>query len=307
MKLILAKPRGFCAGVVRAIEIVERALQRFGAPIYVKHEIVHNQHVIQELKEKGALFIEDLEDVPKGSYLIYSAHGVDPEIRRLAKEKKLIEIDATCPLVTRNHSAVKRFAKMGGHILLIGHKKHVEVVATAEEAKNSVTILESVEEVSSLSFPPSQKLFYLTQTTLGLQESHEIILAIQKKFPLIQTHPETSICYATSNRQRAFQILLQKADFALVIGDAKSSNSNRLKEMALKRGVGCQLINDPDDLHENWFVNVSLLAMTSGASTPEKIVQQCVEKLYTMGLSSVEEISFREERVAFSLPSLFSQ
>ncbi len=304
MKLILAKPRGFCAGVVRAIEIVERSLDRFGAPVYVFHEIVHNRHVIEKLRKRGAVFVEHLDLVPEGSYLIYSAHGISPDVRLIAKKKKLIEIDATCPLVTRNHSAVKRFAKRGFSILLIGHKKHIEVVATAAECPHSVSIIESLDDVERLSFSPSEKLFYLTQTTLSIDEAKEIAFALKKRFPQVQTHPETSICYATANRQMAFKNILKQADLALVVGDPKSSNSNRLSEIASKAGKPSYLINDPNDLQKEWLHGVSCIAMTAGASTPEEIVQKSIERLSFMGLRSVEEVCFQEEAVFFSIPSI---
>jgi 4-hydroxy-3-methylbut-2-enyl diphosphate reductase len=304
MRLILAKPRGFCAGVVRAIAIVEKAIQRFGAPIYVFHEIVHNRHVIEDLLGKGAIFVEDLEMVPEGSYLIYSAHGTSPDVRKQAQKKKLIQIDATCPLVTRNHSAVKRFAKMGASVLLIGHKKHVEVVATAAESIDAVTIIESLKDVEKLSFPPNEKLFYLTQTTLSVDEVQEIVFALREKFPFIRTHSETSICYATTNRQMAMKSILGQADLALVVGDPKSSNSNRLKEISLKANIPSYLVNDPKDLKKEWMQGVSCIAMTAGASTPEHVVKKVIEGLYSMGLSSVEEVCFQEEKVSFSIPPI---
>ncbi len=306
MKLILAKPRGFCAGVERAIGIVTKAIEKFGPPIYVYHEIVHNRHVIEKLKNLGAIFVEDLDRVPDRSYLIYSAHGVSPDIRGRAKKKKLMEIDATCPLVTRNHSAVKRFAKKKGHLLLIGHKDHPEVIATAAEKPSFVTIIENKKDVEKLPFSSSDPIYYLTQTTLNSDEVNEIIALLRNKFFHLETHPQTSICYATANRQKAWGIILEKADLALVVGDRKSSNSNRLHEIALKKGITSYLINDPNELLAKSLDGVSTIAMTAGASTPEEIVQQTIERLFFLGLASVEEVCFQQESVSFSIPSIFS-
>ncbi len=302
MRLLLSKPRGFCAGVVRAIDTVKRALELWGPPIYVKHEIVHNRHVVEEMQQKGAVFIEDLEEVPIGSRLIYSAHGIPPWIREIAKKRKLIEIDATCGLVTKVHSAAKRFAQKGYHILLIGHKNHVETIGTAGEAPESTTIIESVEDVAKLNFEPSQKLAYLTQTTLSLDDVKEIAEALLSRFPAIETLPSSSICYATTNRQMALREIAQEADLVLVVGDPKSSNSNRLKEVAANRGVMAYLINSPDEIRPEWLQKVTTIAMTAGASTPETIVRECIEKLQSFGVTSVQEISYTDEDVFFQLP-----
>lgn len=302
MKLLLSKPRGFCAGVVRAIEIVERALELYGPPIYVKHEIVHNRHVVDGLKKKGAIFIEDLKDVPCGSRLIYSAHGVSPAVREEAKQRQLIEIDATCGLVTKVHSAAKRFADKGYHIVLIGHRNHVEIIGTAGEAPDATTIVESVADVQALTFPPGQKLFYLTQTTLSLDDVKEIADALLQKYPHIETLPSSSICYATTNRQMALREITGQLDLVLVVGDPKSSNSNRLREVAALRGVKAFLINGEGEIHEEWLEGVSTIGMTAGASTPESIVQACIERLKTLGVRSVEEVVYTEENVYFQLP-----
>lgn len=302
MKLFLSKPRGFCAGVERAIDTVERALKLWGAPIYVKHEIVHNRHVVEGLRQKGAIFIEDLEDVPKGARLIYSAHGVSPEVREKAKSRNLIEIDATCGLVTKVHSAAKRYAEKGYHILLIGHKKHVEIIGTAGEAPHVTTIIESVADVHALSFPSDQKLFYLTQTTLSLDDVKEITDALVAKYPHVETLPSSSICYATTNRQMALREITSKVDLVIVVGDPKSSNSNRLREVAERRQVPAYLINSPNEILLSWLVNVQSIGMTAGASTPESVVQNCIQKLKDMGVTSVEEVVFTEEDVFFQLP-----
>ena len=244
MKLLLSKPRGFCAGVERAIETVEKALELWGRPIYVKHEIVHNRYVVEGLRAKGAIFIEDLADVPVGARLIYSAHGVSPAVREQAKQRQLIEIDATCGLVTRVHSAVKRYAALGYQIILIGHRNHVEIIGTAGEAPDVTTIVESVDDVKKLSFSQQDKLFYITQTTLSLDDVKEITEALMAKYPKIETLPSSSICYATTNRQLALREITDQTDLVLVVGDPKSSNSNRLREVASNRGIPSYLIND---------------------------------------------------------------
>ncbi len=302
MKLLLSKPRGFCAGVVRAIETVEKALELFGSPIYVKHEIVHNKHVVSDLKEKGAIFIEDLDDVPKGSKIIYSAHGISPTVRDHAKKRNLFEIDASCGLVIRVHSAAKRFAAKGYHIILIGHKNHVEVIGTAGEVPGQTTIVESAKDVESLSFPVDQKLFYLTQTTLSLDDVKEITDALNEKYPSIETLPSSSICYATTNRQIALKEITPIVDLVLVVGDPTSSNSNRLREVAEKRDIPAYLINHPSEIQDNWLKGASSIGLTAGASTPEPIVQMCIDHLFSLGVKEMEEVIYKEEDVFFQLP-----
>ena len=284
MKLLLSKPRGFCAGVERAIETVEKALKLWGAPIYVKHEIVHNRHVVDELKSKGAIFIEEIDEVPIGARLIYSAHGVSPAVREQAKQRQLIEIDATCGLVTRVHSAVKRFAAQGHQIILIGHRNHVEIIGTAGEAPDVTTIVESVADVYQLPFSQTEKLFYITQTTLSLDDVKEITDALVARFPQIETLPSSSICYATTNRQMALTEITDQTDVVFVIGDPKSSNSNRLVEVALKRDVPSYLINDETEIKPELLKNVQVIGLTAGASTPEEIVQRCIQRLMDWGL-----------------------
>jgi len=302
MKLLLSKPRGFCAGVERAIETVIKALDLWGAPIYVKHEIVHNQNVVDDLREKGAVFIEDLEEVPEGSRLIYSAHGVSPAVREQAAKRKLIEIDATCGLVTRVHSAVKRYAAQGCQIILIGHRNHVEVIGTAGEAPDVTTIVESVEDVDNLSFSQDEKLFYITQTTLSIDDVKGITEALTKKYPSIETLPSSSICYATTNRQMALREITQETDLVLVVGDRMSSNSNRLVEVAVTRGTAAYLIGDEKEIQPEWLENVKVIGLTAGASTPEEIVQSCIERLQDLGVSEVEDVVFTNEDVVFQLP-----
>lgn len=302
MKLLLSKPRGFCAGVERAIETVEKALAIWGAPIYVKHEIVHNRYVVDDLKRKGAIFIEDLEEVPEGARLIYSAHGVSPKVREVAKARRLVEIDATCGLVTRVHSAVKRFAALGYKIILIGHRNHVEIIGTAGEAPAVTTIVESVEDVEKLSFSGEERLFYITQTTLSLDDVKEITEALIVKYPKIETLPSSSICYATTNRQMALRQITDETDLVLVVGDPKSSNSNRLQELAAKRGVPSYLINDESEIEPLWMQGVKVVGLTAGASTPETIVQKCILRLMELGVVEVEDVVFTKEDVVFQLP-----
>lgn len=301
-KLLLSKPRGFCAGVERAIDSVEKALELWGAPIYVKHEIVHNRHVVQDLKDKGAIFIEDLEDVPVGARLIYSAHGVSPAVREQARARQLIEIDATCGLVTRVHSAVKRFAAQGYQIVLIGHRNHVEIIGTAGEAPEVTTIVESIEDVSRLQFSQDEKLFYITQTTLSLDDVKDITEALIAKYPKIETLPSSSICYATTNRQMALREITDLTDLVLVVGDPQSSNSNRLREVASKRGIESYLINDEKEIQPEWLKNKQIIGLTAGASTPEEIVQKCIERLIELGVCDVEDVVYTNEDVVFQLP-----
>lgn len=288
--------------MVRAIDTVEQALMLWGPPIYVKHEIVHNRHVVEDLRQKGAIFIENLDEVPIGARIIYSAHGVSPAVREQAKTRLLIEIDATCGLVTKVHSAVKRFAQKGYHIVLIGHRNHVEIVGTAGEAPEVTTVVESVDDVEKLTFTPQQKLFYTTQTTLSLDDVNGITEALVRKYPHIETLPSSSICYATTNRQMALKAIANQVDLVLVIGDLLSSNSNRLREVAEKRGVPAHLINHPDEIDLNWLKGVENIGMSAGASTPEEVVQNCIEFLRLHGVDQVEEVVYTEEDIFFQLP-----
>jgi len=302
MKLLLAAPRGFCAGVVRAIETVEKALSIWGAPIYVKHEIVHNRHVVEDLKKKGAIFIEELKELPIGSRVVYSAHGVCPETRKLAKERELFEIDATCGLVTRVHSAVKKYAGKGYKIVLIGHKDHVEVIGTKGEAPDVTVVVESKEDVEKLDFSSGERLFYITQTTLSLDDVQQIKDALLEKYPQIETLPSSSICYATTNRQLALRQIADKTDLVLVVGDRQSSNSNRLREAAETRGICSYLINSAEEIESSWFQGVHTIGLTAGASTPESIVQLIIDRLKKEGVKEVEEVTMVEESVYFQLP-----
>lgn len=302
MKLLLSKPRGFCAGVDRAIETVERALKLWGPPIYVKHEIVHNRYVVNGLKAKGAIFIEDLNRVPEGARVIYSAHGISPAVREQAKQRRLIEIDATCGLVTRVHSAVKRFAAQGYQIILVGHRNHVEIIGTAGEAPDVTTIVERPEDVAHLNFAQDQKLFYITQTTLSLDDVQEITDALRAKYPNIETLPSSSICYATTNRQMALRQITDETQLVLVVGDPQSSNSNRLREVAERRGVPSYLINDETEIQVEWLSGVRVIGLTAGASTPEEVVHRCIQRLQDLGVSEVEDVVFTVEEVLFQLP-----
>ena len=302
LKLLLAKPRGFCAGVDRAIETVEKALERWGAPIYVKHEIVHNKHVVNRLKDMGAIFIEDLSLVPEGSRLIYSAHGVSPEVRQQAKDRRLIEIDATCGLVTRVHSAVKRFAQKGYKIVLIGHRNHVEIIGTHGEAPEATFIVENPGDVEKLDFDDNIPLFYVTQTTLSLDDVSEITKALKNKYPQIETLPSSSICYATTNRQMALRNISNETQLVLVIGDPQSSNSNRLVEVSKVRGVPAYLVFKPEDIDFSWFDGVETMGMTAGASTPESVVQECIAAMNNKFSVETVEVEFIQEDVVFQLP-----
>ncbi|MDF2549919.1 MAG: ispH [Chlamydiales bacterium] len=301
IRLLLSKPRGFCAGVDRAIETVEKALSLYGAPIYVKHEIVHNRYVVERLLAKGAIFIEDLDEVPEGAHIIYSAHGISPAVREHAKRRRLKEIDATCGLVTRVHSAVKRHAEMGFQIVLIGHRNHVEIIGTQGEAPEVTHIVETVDDVQRLTFK-DEPLFYITQTTLSLDDVKEITDALKMRYPAIQTLPSSSICYATTNRQMALKEIASETDLILVVGDVTSSNSNRLKEAAERRGVRAYLINDETEIQLDWLKGVQVMGLTAGASTPEDIVQNCIGQLKNMGVTEVEDVVYVEENVVFQLP-----
>jgi 4-hydroxy-3-methylbut-2-enyl diphosphate reductase len=302
LKLLLSKPRGFCAGVERAIETVEKALTLWGAPIYVKHEIVHNKYVVDRLRSKGAVFIEDLDDVPTGARVIYSAHGVPPAVREQARRRQLIEIDATCGLVTKVHSAAKRYAEKGYQIILIGHRNHVEIIGTAGEAPSVTTIVESVEDVETLDFASTDKLFYITQTTLSLDDVKDITDRLVARYPQIETLPSSSICYATTNRQMALREITDMTDLVLVVGDPKSSNSNRLREVATRRDIPSYLINNKDEIKEEWMDGVKTIGLTAGASTPEDIVQQCIQRLIQLGVTKVEDVVYTQEDVVFQLP-----
>lgn len=302
-KVIVCSPRGFCAGVIRAIQTVEKALEKWGGPIYVKHEIVHNRHVVDKLRAKGAIFVEDLQEIPRNSRVIYSAHGVPPSIRQEVQERGLIAIDATCGLVTRIHSAVKMYAKKGYHIILIGKRKHVEVIGICGEAPDNITVVENLAEVESLLFSVQDPLFYVMQTTLSMDDAADIVAALKTRYPQIITLPSSSICYATQNRQGALRNILPKVEFVYVIGDPQSSNSNRLREVAARRGVVARLINSPEEISEEILHYSGNIGVTAGASTPEDVVQACLTKLQEwIPDLEIETDLFIEEDMVFQLP-----
>ena len=302
MKILLAAPRGFCAGVNMAIESLDLAIRAFGTPVYVYHEIVHNKYVVDAFRAKGATFVESLEEVPVGSTLLFSAHGVSPEIRRLARERKLYAIDATCPLVTKVHLEAIRYAKEGYTILLIGHEGHDEVIGTIGEAPQAMVLVESAEEADKLEFPPNTKLAYLTQTTLSVDDANRIISRLRARFPQIANPPKDDICYATQNRQEAIHLLAREADLVLVLGSQNSSNSQRLKELAQESGVPARLIDGAQDIDATWFDGVRTVLITAGASAPESVVQECINYLQDRFAATVESRSIREEDVHFPLP-----
>lgn len=302
MKVILASPRGFCAGVNMAIESLELALKAFGSPVYVYHEIVHNKYVVETFREMGGVFIDDLTEVPPESYLLFSAHGVSPEVRQIAKERKLTAIDATCPLVTKVHLEAIRFAKQGYTIVLIGHEGHDEVVGTMGEAPEAIVLVESPEEAARLQVADESKIAYLTQTTLSVDDASRIIAALKVRFPKIIGPPKDDICYATQNRQEAVRILSPEADLVLVLGSQNSSNSQRLKELALEEGKQAYLIDGRQDLRDEWFQADQTVLVTAGASAPEKVVEECIDYLVDRFQADVQLRAIRQEEVHFPLP-----
>ncbi len=302
MKIILASPRGFCAGVNMAIESLDLAINTFGAPVYVYHEIVHNKYVVETFRDKGAIFVDSLSEVPEGSNLLFSAHGVSPEIRRIARERKLYAIDATCPLVTKVHLEAVRYAKEGYRIILIGHEGHDEVLGTMGEAPEAMLLVESAEDVDNLKIPQGTKLAYLTQTTLSVDDANRIITRLRSRFPEIASPPKDDICYATQNRQEAVRVLSEGADVVLVLGSQNSSNSQRLKELATEQGVRGYLIDGAADIEPNWFKESDKVVVTAGASAPESVVQECIEFLTERFAATVEVRELRKEEVHFSLP-----
>lgn len=307
MKVILASPRGFCAGVHMAIDSLDLAIKEFGAPVYVYHEIVHNKYVVESFQDKGAVFVDDLADVPEGAYLLFSAHGVSPEIRRVARERQLTAIDATCPLVTKVHLEAIRFAKAGYTIVLIGHEGHDEVVGTMGEAPEAIVLVESDEEVDALEFGPATKLAYLTQTTLSVDDANRIIDRLKLRFPHIEGPPNEDICYATQNRQEAVRLLAGDADLVLVVGSQNSSNSQRLRELAVETGIEGYLIDGPKDIDAEWLKGVDTLLITAGASAPESLVQECLEYLEERFDAKIETRTLRKETVHFQLPKELRQ
>jgi 4-hydroxy-3-methylbut-2-enyl diphosphate reductase len=301
-KVLLLRPRGFCAGVVRAIDIVKIALEIYGAPIYVRKEIVHNRHVVDELRAMGAIFVNEIDEVPEGARAIFSAHGVSPEVRRTAAERRLSVIDATCPLVTKVHLEATRFAQQGYTILLIGHKDHEEIEGTFGEAPSNTIIIESEEDAGSVTVPDPEKVCYLTQTTLSLDETRGIIEILERRFPKIAGPKSQDICYATQNRQTAVKAVAPLCELLLVVGSQNSSNSKRLVEVCHRAGVPSYLIDDRRFLRDSWLEGVKTVAVTAGASAPEHLVQELIDALREHGFTTVEEVDIIEEDVRFSLP-----
>ena len=302
-KIFLLKPRGFCAGVVRAIDVVKIALDLYGPPVYVRKEIVHNKHVVDELRDAGAIFVEELDEVPEGARAIFSAHGVAPSVRRQAIERQLDVIDATCPLVTKVHLEAVRFARDGFSIVLIGHKDHDEVIGTLGEVPGRSFLVETVEDVDRLEVPDPTRIRYLTQTTLSLDETRDIIVRLKQRFPLIQGPPAQDICYATENRQMAVKAISECVDLLLVVGSQNSSNSKRLVEVGDNFGVKSHLVNDCGDIDPQWLQGVKNVGVTAGASAPEHLVQELMQFLKDAGFHRMEEIELVDEDVRFSLPS----
>ena len=300
--LLLLKPRGFCAGVVRAIDIVRIALEAFGPPIYVRKEIVHNRFVVEELQEKGAIFVDSVEEVPAGERVIYSAHGVSPEVREASTHRNLRVIDATCPLVTKVHVEAVKFAKEGNSLILIGHRDHDEVVGTLGEAPQVTQVVGSPEEVDALTVPDPNRVAYLTQTTLSLDETKDIIAALKKKFPNIKGPAAQDICYATENRQVAVKDVASESDLLLVVGSENSSNSNRLVEVARNLGTNAHLIDSFRNIKPAWLTDVKTIALTAGASAPECLVEEVVKFLPSNGFDNVQELEVMPENVRFGLP-----
>jgi 4-hydroxy-3-methylbut-2-enyl diphosphate reductase len=301
-ELHLANPRGFCAGVDRAIEIVERAINKYGAPIYVKHEVVHNKFVVDDLKAKGAIFIEDLDDVPEGKTLIYSAHGVSLQVRADAKKRKLRVFDATCPLVSKVHAEVIRHRKKGLEVIMIGHKGHPEVEGTMGQASSGILLVESIDDVAKLVVMNPERLAYVTQTTLSVDDAAKIVEALILKYPKIKVPAKEDICYATQNRQDAVKSLAEHCDLIIVVGSSNSSNSNRLREVAETRGVRAFLIDNEADLKTKWLTGVNKVGVTAGASAPEVLVSAVVERLKNLGVGVVKEFSGIQEKVVFHVP-----
>jgi 4-hydroxy-3-methylbut-2-enyl diphosphate reductase len=301
-KILLLKPRGFCAGVVRAIDIVNLALEYCGAPVYVRKEIVHNNRVVAELSDKGAVFVDSVEEVPEGAWVIYSAHGVSPRVRQKAQARRLRVIDATCPLVTKVHLEAVRFARDGYSILLIGHRDHDEVIGTLGEAPRQTRLISSEAEVAGIDVPDPDRVAYLTQTTLSLDEASGIVAALRKRFPKIVGPPAQDICYATENRQRAVKGVASDCELLLVVGSETSSNSNRLVEVACNAGLTSHLIEDERSIRLEWLKGIQTVGLTAGASAPEYLVEQVLAFLRLQGFTELEEVEIVAEDVRFALP-----
>lgn len=301
-EILLAQPRGFCAGVDRAIEIVERALQQFGAPIYVRHEIVHNAYVVNDLRQKGAIFIEDLADVPTGNTVIFSAHGVSQDIREEAEQRGLKVFDATCPLVTKVHMEVAKMRRDGCEIIMIGHAGHPEVEGTMGQVDGGMYLVETIADVSRIQVSDVNKLAYVTQTTLSVDDTTDIITALKHRFPAIIEPKKGDICYATTNRQEAVKFMAPQVDLVIVVGSPNSSNSNRLRELAEKLNVTAYMLDQAEQIQPAWLTGVKRIGVTAGASAPEVLVQQVIDRLRELGAQSVRTLPGVEEGVTFPMP-----
>jgi 4-hydroxy-3-methylbut-2-enyl diphosphate reductase len=302
MKVLLANPRGFCAGVNMAIESLDRAIDLFGTPIYAYHEIVHNRPVVERFRKKGVIFVDSIDEIPEGATVLYSAHGVAPQIREASARRKLRSIDATCPLVTKVHMEALRFADEGYQIVLIGHEGHEEIVGTMGEAPHVITLVESIADVARLKFAADTKLAWLTQTTLSVDEAEVIVDALRKRYPQIVGPHKDDICYATQNRQEAIKDLVPEADIVLVLGSQNSSNSQRMAEVAAAMGRPAYLVDGVNELREEWFRDTDCVLVTAGASAPEDVVTECVNYLRDRYSATVESRTVREEHVSFPLP-----
>ncbi|TWT64707.1 4-hydroxy-3-methylbut-2-enyl diphosphate reductase [Allorhodopirellula solitaria] len=302
MKILLAAPRGFCAGVHMAIDSLDLTLQKFGPPVYVYHEIVHNQHVVGEFKGKGAVFVDSIDEVPRGSVLLFSAHGVSPEIREAARSRELFAIDATCPLVTKVHLEAIKYAKAGYTIVLIGHEGHDEVLGTMGEAPEAIVLVENDADVDGLEFPAGTELAYLTQTTLSVDDANRVIKRLRARFPEIHSPPKDDICYATQNRQEAVRQLSEDADVVVVLGSQNSSNSQRLRELAAEKGQRAYLVDGPQDLQQQQFESADTVLISAGASAPESVVQATIDWLVSNFDATLEQREIRKEDVKFPLP-----
>lgn len=302
IKILVANPRGFCAGVNMAIECLDETIRMFGPNIYVYHEIVHNKYVVERFTKQGVTFVDSIDEVPEGSILLFSAHGVSPEIREQSRIRRLQTIDATCPLVTKVHLEAIKYARDGYHIILIGHEGHDEVIGTMGEAPASITLVEDPNDVSQLAFEPNARIAYLTQTTLSVEEAGRVIVALKEHFPHIESPPKEDICYATTNRQDAVKQLAQQADVVVVLGSQNSSNSRRLQEIGASFDRPSYLIDGAEELQRQWFLNCSTVLITAGASAPEVVVQDCIRWLDREFGAILEEITTREEHVSFPLP-----
>jgi 4-hydroxy-3-methylbut-2-enyl diphosphate reductase len=301
-EILLAQPRGFCAGVDRAITIVEQALEKFGAPIYVRHEIVHNAYVVNDLRTRGAVFVDELSEVPAGNTVIFSAHGVAPAVRHEAEARGLKIFDATCPLVTKVHVEVTKMRKEGMHIIMIGHRGHPEVEGTMGQAPDGIQLVENVKDVEALDIPANDPVAYVTQTTLSVDETKEIVDALKRKYPAIAQPKKQDICYATQNRQDAVKFMAPQVDLVIVVGSPNSSNSNRLRELSEKLGVVSYMVDQPSQLKPEWFVGKKRVGLTAGASAPESLAQSIIERIKELGPKNVRTLDGIVENTSFPLP-----